>query len=94
MEPNITPKIESTVKFTDEEIASINSIKDRYQTNVLNFGQLYLQRKDLEEIEQSLLTEKKNIENAEKTFLDGIVSKYGEGTFDQKTGIFTPKAKK
>jgi len=31
------------------------------------------------------------IENQEKVFLDKIVAKYGEGTFDINTGIFSPK---
>ena len=31
------------------------------------------------------------IENQEKVFLDKIVAKYGEGTFDINTGIFSSK---
>jgi hypothetical protein len=30
-------------------------------------------------------------ETSEKTFLDRIVAKYGEGNYDNETGIFTPK---
>ena len=56
-----------------------------------SFGQLYLQRKELDSVEESLLKEKSEMEARELAFQQSIIQKYGEGTFDPKTGVYTPK---
>ena len=92
MEPtNIPSPINGPQKFTDTEQAEFAELKKQFNSNVQAFGQLYLQRKDLDQIEQELLSERESIRTKEKAFLDSILAKYGEGTFDQATGIFTPK---
>jgi len=93
MEPSKIPQINTPIKFTEIEMGQIGDIKSRYTSNVMNFGQLFLQRKKLDEVEITLLKEKSELETTEKEFLKNIISKYGEGTFDPKTGLFTPKTK-
>lgn len=90
MEPKIIiPK--QPVKFTDTEIMEIASIKDRYTENVVAIGQCFLQQKELSDLEITLIKENEAIKELEKNFLNLIVTKYGEGSFDPSTGIFTPK---
>jgi len=90
MEPKIIAS-KAPVKFTESEINEINSIRDKYTENVLSLGQVLLQQKELSDLELSLTQENRSIKELEKKFLKEIVSKYGEGTFDPATGIFTPK---
>lgn len=94
MEATKTPKIVSKdpVKFTDEEIAELEVLKVRFNELVLAFGRLHIQKMDLASVEQDLVKEKTSIEAAESAMMAKIVEKYGEGTFDPKTNVFTPKA--
>jgi uncharacterized protein YlbG (UPF0298 family) len=90
--------MENVIKFTDEEIKELNLIQDNYQEKYLQFGQLYLERlnleekvKQLNENESILKKEFVEIQKLEETFLNKITEKYGEGSLDAKTGVFTPK---
>ena len=44
--------------------------------------------KQIKEIQDSYF----KIQTNEKTFLNGITEKYGEGSLDPETGVFTPSA--
>ena len=46
------------------------------------------QMEALDKLEDSL----KSIQSEEKKFLDGITDKYGQGTLNPETGVFTPTA--
>ena len=59
--------------------------------NIQNaFGQLKLAQIRLDEQEIDLEESLKNIQSDEKKFLDGITEKYGQGTLNPETGVFTP----
>ena len=88
--PTVVP---TTVKFSDEETKEITEIRRGFDQATIAFGQFYLQRLQMERNEVELKREFTLLENQEKTFLDKIVAKYGEGTYDPKTNIFTPKKK-
>ena len=78
------------VKFTEEEIKQVQGIQTNY-ANIQNaFGQLKLAQIRLEEQEIDLEESLKNIQSDEKKFLDGITEKYGQGTLNPETGVFTP----
>ena len=79
-----------SVKFTDKEIEQIGNIKQNYDSLTLRMGQLHFELK-------SLTKEKENIENLfnknrddEVKFAQDLTSKYGRGSLDIETGIFTP----
>ena len=85
------------VKFTKEEMNSLNEIQESYFNVQSEYGGLELARIRLEQQFDNLdstdnkLREKFiQVQSTEKEFLDGITKKYGEGTLDQKSGIFTP----
>ena len=78
-------------KFTDAEINELINIRHAYEQLTLSLGQLEMQKRDLKKTEIKINENLVAVENQEKAFLDKIVAKYGEGTFDSATGVFTPK---
>ena len=82
------------VKFTDKELGKIKEIQDSYANVQNNFGQLKLAQIRLDEQEVDLEEALKSIQSEEKTFLDGITDKYGQGTLNPETGVFTPTENK
>ena len=78
------------VKFTEEELKQVQNIQVSYQNVQNQFGQLKLAQIRLDEQEVDLEEALKSIQSEEKTFLDGITEKYGQGTLNPDTGVFTP----
>ena len=82
------------VKFTEEELTQVQNIQRSYTTIQNQFGQLKLAQIRLDEQEVELEEALKSIQSEEKKFLDGITSKYGQGTLNPETGVFTPTENK
>ena len=82
------------VKFTEEELTQVQSIQNDYVSIQNQFGQLKLSQIRLDEQEVDLEEALKSIQEEEKKFLDGITSKYGQGTLNPETGVFTPTENK
>ena len=85
------------IKFSNEELEKIKKIQDDYLEIQNLFGQVSLSRLRLQE--QIQLLDEKDEENKqkfydvqknEKQFLDGITKKYGDGSLNPDTGVFTP----
>ena len=99
-ESNLTEKLQekqSEIKFTEEELTQVQNIQKSYADTTNKFGQLSLAKLRLEEQELSLakeheaLTETFNkIQSDEQKFLDEITKKYGQGSLNPETGVFTP----
>lgn len=79
------------IKFNQEEITELSAIRQGYEETTLTLGQLELQKREVKKNETRINERLIAIENQEKVFLDKIVAKYGEGTFDINTGVFSPK---
>lgn len=79
------------VKFSQDEINELTALRGGYDEITLALGQLELQRREVQKREKILNERLISAENQEKVFLDKIVAKYGEGTFDINTGVFSPK---
>ena len=82
------------VKFTEEELTQVQNIQKSYVSVQNQFGQLKLAQIRLDEQEVDLEEALKSIQSEEKTFLDGITEKYGQGTLNPETGVFTPAENK
>ena len=89
----------SDIKFTDEELKSLNDLNQGYQTKQQQFGQLKVQRilltqqmEGLDEAEIRLETEYSELQKTEQTLVKELNDKYGPGQLDPNTGVFTPKA--
>jgi len=77
------------VKFTEEELTQVQNIQVSYQNVQNQFGQLKMAQIRLDAQEVDLEEALKTIQSEEKKFLDGITEKYGQGSLNQETGVFT-----
>ena len=78
------------VKFTEEEMSQVQGIQQNYANIQNQFGQLKMAQIRLDEQEVQLEDSLKSIQDEEKKFLDSISDKYGQGTLNPETGVFTP----
>ena len=77
------------VKFTEEELKQVQDIRTSYVNIQNQFGQLKLAQIKLDEDEIELEEALKSIQSEERKFLNGITDKYGQGTLNPETGVFT-----
>ena len=82
------------VKFTEEELKQVQGIQKSYANVQNQFGQLKLAQIRLDEQEVELEETLKSIQDEEKKFLSNITEKYGQGTLNPETGVFTPTENK
>ena len=78
------------VKFTKEELKQVKNIQTSYASVQNQFGQLKLAQIRLDKQEVDLENALTSIQEEEKKFLDGITEKYGQGSLNPETGVFTP----
>jgi len=84
------------VKLTQEELDSIVSLRNLAKENIEKVGKINIQKhfleKELEFVGEQLLSlyqETLQLNEQEKSKIDEIVGKYGEGKLDFATGIYT-----
>ena len=82
------------VKFTEEELTQVQNIQRSYTSLQTQFGQLKLAKIRLDAQESDLKLNLRDIQSEEKKFLDGITEKYGQGSLNPETGVFTPTENK
>ena len=88
------------VKFTETEMQSIAKLQNDYQQSIYMLGQIDLEKTDLEQQLQELLTKRteifndwKKIQQEESNLLNALSQKYGDGSLNLKDGTFKPLAK-
>ena len=92
-ESKLVEKLEekqSEVKFNEEEMKEVQNIKNNYLSIQYSFGQVKMARLRLDQQEIDLETALTSLQDNESKFLDGITDKYGQGTLNPETGVFTP----
>ena len=99
-ESKLTEKLEekkSEVKFSEEEMKQVSDIQLSYADITNKFGQLSLTRirleqqlKSLSDTYNDLVKELTDNQDEEKKFLESINEKYGQGSLNPDTGVFTP----
>ena len=77
-------------KFTKEELNSLKSFQLRMEEVIVRLGRVHLSKIKLDEQEDLLKNEIKNIEKAEQELAQTLTNKYGKGSLDIETGNFTP----
>ena len=82
------------VKFTEDELKQVQDIQKTYANVQNQFGQLKMAQIRIDEQEVELEEALKSIQTEESKFLDGITDKYGQGTLNPETGVFTPTENK
>ena len=85
-----------TIKITETELQTIKKIGEDYRNTVLQFGELHLERIEIEKVVESLNSKQIQLENtiqelkkAEQSAINSILDKYGEGSLNIKDGTFT-----
>jgi hypothetical protein len=85
-------------KLTDEELSSVKSLREEIIGAISTVGQLKLTHDLMEEdlaSVKSKLTEHvvkyKELLTKEKELIDVFMKKYGIGSLDIETGVFTPE---
>lgn len=79
-------------QFDASEIQELTEIREAYEQATLTLGQIEMQKREVVKNEKKINEKMNAIEAQEKLFLEKIMLKYGEGTFDITTGVFTPKS--
>jgi|TARA_Y100000361_G_C11108698_1_gene316337 predicted nucleic acid-binding Zn-ribbon protein len=93
-----TKVVESNeIKFTDEELDSLQKLQTNYQEKQALLGQLSVQRILLNQQTEALDTrmtevelEYQNVQQEERDLVATLNEKYGPGQLDPTTGVFTP----
>ena len=85
------------IKFTDSELQSLQDLQNTYQQKQLQFGQLKVQKilvqqqvDGLETSESQLEVEYSEVQETERKLVEELNEKYGPGSLDPATGVFTP----
>ena len=85
------------IKFTDDELKSLSGLAQGYQTTQAAFGQLRVQKillqqqsEGLEEAEIKLEADYISLQDNERDIVKQLNEKYGPGSLDPQTGVFTP----
>mgnify|MGYP006103800429 CR=1 FL=1 len=85
------------IKFTEDEIQSINELRQEVGETFTQLGQLSIQRigalQQLEAQETKLTEQHKSLVEKEQEIFKGLNEKYGDGNFDPQSGTFTPTPK-
>ena len=85
------------IKFSDEELKSLQELSQNYQNIQASFGQIKVQKilnqqqaDALEEAEVKMDADYKDIQDKERELVQQLNEKYGPGQLDPQTGVFTP----
>lgn len=79
-----------TIKFTDDEMNALANLQKRQIEATLRFGELHLQRENLNDALLAVKEELNVIRNDERVLVDSLEKKYGNGRLNLTTGEFTP----
>jgi predicted transcriptional regulator len=86
-----------TIQFTQEEVQSINQLRQDVANTFTQLGQLTIERNrrldELDEIEEQLIEKHKQLQQQEQEIFKGLNEKYGDGNYDPATNTFTPTLK-
>ena len=93
---NIPPESKD-IKFTDDELKSLQGLQTSYQEKQNVLGQLAVQKillnqqlEALEGREVEVETEYQTTQQEERDIVKTLNDKYGPGQLDPTTGVFTP----
>jgi hypothetical protein len=87
------------IKLTEEELNSINDLRNDILTNVEMLGRLNIRKhflqKDLAQVEMELISslqKSEELDVKEREMTNSIIEKYGEGNLNFQTGEYTTNA--
>ena len=85
------------IKFTQDELTNIESIRDGFNEVQTLLGRLEIQRIQTEQALENIHNDKLRLEtrysdlvDEERKMVSDLQEKYGPGNLDPETGVFTP----
>ena len=85
------------MKFSEDELQSLQDLQNNYQEKQMVLGQLSVQRILLNQQSEALEVrtteieqEYQNVQQEERDLVAKLNEKYGPGQLDPATGVFTP----
>jgi len=85
------------IQFTEEEVQSINQLRQDVANVFTQLGQLSIERNrrldELDDLEDQLIAKHKELQTQEQELFKGLNEKYGDGNYDPQTNTFTPTPK-
>ena len=85
------------IKFSEEELQSLNELSQGYQNIQAAFGQMKVQHilaeqqiSSIEEAEVQMESDYSDLQEKERELVQQLNEKYGPGQLDPQTGVFTP----
>ena len=88
-------------KFSDEDMAKLKELQDRFNNIVLQFGQVDIEiiktkteTERLTNLKSKLEADFLSLKTDEQALAADLTKRYGAGVLDPKTGAFTPQENK
>ena len=85
------------IKVSEEELKKIRDLRQSYQDITYQLGQTEFQitdltkiLKDLTEAKNKVISQYDELKKLERTHFEELNKKYGMGSLDVETGLFTP----
>lgn len=82
------------IKFTNDEVASLEQLRQDVANIFTKLGQLSIEKKrrvdEIETLEGELLNQHSNLQLEEQNMFKGLNEKYGDGNYEPTTNVFTP----
>lgn len=92
-------EVQKETKFSQEEMDSLSSLQQRYLECQTTFGQISVQKLQLQQqidglskSEQDNVEAYQQVQQDEQEMAKKLNEKYGDGTLDPQTGVFTPNS--
>ena len=80
----------SPISFSKEELKEIKDLRLSLDRLIFQLGRISVEKIKLEEAENDLKNQLKNLEKKEASIAKKLSSKYGKGSMDIETGSFIP----
>lgn len=81
-------------KLTQEELDTLQELQEKNRAVVFELGDIQVIRLNLQAREEAAKTFLADLKKREDEFSQALITKYGDGTIDLKSGEFTPTVAK
>jgi predicted nuclease with TOPRIM domain len=95
-ESKLAEKYEEATKFNEEEIKKLQELQESYIDVQNKLGQISIARiktdqqiESFDRVESELRNKFTEIQTEEQEFMKSVTDKYGDGSLDPITGVFT-----
>lgn len=78
------------IKLSQIELQQLDDMKNSRNKIVMEFGNISIIRKQLEDRENAALVQWNSLQSSERTLAKTLEDKYGKGTVNTETGEFVP----